>query len=133
MIRIKDVADYVRTSKASSVLLNILRKTANIFNFTEERHNRINRYVAVVNAYKQGISISDIEIKFGCSRRTIYDYLEKAGIERNRVLKPEEVKKAVIKDYKNKIPIAKICELHNVSTRYVHDKAREAGLRRNKK
>lgn len=122
----------MRTAKATILLLNILRKTGRIFNFTEERYNRVNRYVAVVNAYKNGMPIREIENKFGCSRRTIYDYLEQAGVKRDRVLKPEEIRKAVIRDYKNKIPIAKICELHNVSAKFVHAEARKAGLRRNK-
>ncbi len=129
LLRIKDVAQYVRTSKASKVLLAVLRSAARIFNFTEERHNRINRYLAVLNAYQRGMPIIEIEKRFGCTKRTIYDYVEKAGVQPRSFI-PTDIKEAILRDYRNKVPIAKIVELHNVSIRYVHTVAREAGLRR---
>jgi len=132
LLRIKDVADYVRTCKANKVLLEVLRRTAHIFNFTEERYNRVNRYMAVINAYQRGTPLAEIEARFGCTKRTIYDYVEKAGIS-PRTFIPADVKAAILQDYKTKIPVAKIAELHDVSIRYVQTAAREAGLRRNKR
>lgn len=129
LLRIKDAAQYIRTSKAGTALLAVLRTAARVFNFTEERHNRINRYMAVINAYQRGMPIREIEERFGCTKRTIYDYVEKAGIER-RSFVPSDVKAAVLRDYRLKIPLAKIADLHGVSLKYVHTVAREAGLRR---
>lgn len=130
LLRLKDVADYVRTSKAGAVLLAVLRGAGHILDFTEERHNRLNRYMAVINAYQHTtMSVAEIAERFGCTKRTVFDYVEKAGIER-RSFVPAAVKAAVLRDYRLKIPITKIMELHNVKRRYVHTVAREAGLRR---
>lgn len=131
MFTLKDVASYIRFGKAERLLLSILRTVGRIFNFTEERHNRLNRYVSVINAYKSGMPIQDIEKKFGCTKRTIYDYVKRAGITPRSYITPE-TKKGVIRDYKNKIPVAKIVKLHGVSARYVQKTVKEAGLRRNK-
>lgn len=131
ILTLKDAAAYVRSAKAGKLLLSILQSAARIFNFTEERHNRLSRYVSVINAYKSGMPIADIEAKFGCTKRTIYDYVERANVHR-RSFKPEEIRLAVIRDYKAKIPVAKIADLHSVSIRFVHETARKAGLRRNK-
>lgn len=129
---LRDVAQYVRGSKANALLLAILHKTRHIFNFEEERQNRLSRFVKVCNAYKAGMPISEIETKFGCTKRTIYDYLERANIPRRRFT-TEEIKAAILKDYKNKdISIAHVAELHNVSVRQVMTLAKKAGLRRNR-
>jgi hypothetical protein len=133
LLTLKDVAEYVRTSNASRVLITILHRTRRVFNFIEERHNRLSRYVAVVNAYKSQMPLAAIEEKFGCTRRTIYDYVERAGVPR-RSFKPEEVKAAALKEYADKsVPIASIISRYNVSYRQLHTWARKAGIRRNRK
>lgn len=128
-LTLKDIAKYVRTSVASKLLMTILRDKGRVFTFTEERHNRLNRYVSVINAYKDGVPLADIETKFGCTRRTIFDYVERAGVPR-RSFKPEEIRQAVLRDYKAGIPISKIMDLHNVKRRFVQQIAADAGERR---
>lgn len=131
-LTLKHVVEYVRTSVASSLLMTILRSPDRIFNFTEERHNRLNRYVSVINAYKGGMPLADIAAKFGCTRRTIFDYVERAGVPR-RSFKPEQIRNDVIRDYRAGIPVSKIMALHNVKRRFVQQVAADAGLRRYKR
>ncbi len=132
LLTLKDAAEYVRTSKAGELLLAVLRKAQHIFTFADERENRINRYVAVVNAYKSGMPIAAIEEKFGCSRRTIYDYLIRADIDRRRFIR-SDTKAQVIELYKAGVPVTKIAELSNISLRAVMKIASDAGLSRKKK
>lgn len=130
MITLKDAAAYVRSSRPTKLILAILRKATRIFNFKEERDNRVSRYVAIINEYKRGTPLAQIETKYGCTRTTIHTYIRNANIS-PRSFKPQHVKDAVLKDYKLGLPISKISELHNVSPKYIHDVARKAGLRRN--
>jgi len=129
LLQLKDAADYVRTNKASQLLLKVLRSVAHVFNFTEERHNRVNRYVAVINAYKRGDPITKIEQDFGCTKRTIYDYIKKAGVQ-PRSFVAAEIREDILRDYRAKIPVKKIAELHGVSLRSVRKIVKQAGLRR---
>ena len=131
LLTLKDAAEYVRTSKAGDLLLTILRKAASIFNFQDERENRLNRYIAVINAYQRGDPIDKITEKYKCTKRTVYDYVHRAGITPRSFI-PQDVKAKIIQDYKNKIPVAKIAQLNDVSLRYVMKLAKEANLRRNK-
>lgn len=132
VLTLNDAAEYVRSSKATKLMLAALRAVSRIFTFAEERSNRANRFVAVVDAYKKGMPILEIESKFGCSKRTIYDYVERAGVER-RSFVPSEIKEAIIRDYKNKVPVQTIADLNNVSLRYVQKVAAEAGLSRKRR
>lgn len=61
LIRIKDAAEYVRTSKFNKFILAILRSPLKLYTFTDERNNRVSRYVAIINEYKKGTSIADIK------------------------------------------------------------------------
>ncbi len=132
ILTLKDAVEYIRTSKASELLLKALKSVGQIFTFEEERSNRVNRYVAVIEAYKRGTPIEDIMKKYGCSKRTIYDYVIKADVAR-RSFTPAETKAKIIADYKAKIPVVKIAELNAVSLRYVQQLAKEANLSRYKK
>lgn len=131
-LTLKDAAAYVRNKKADNFFMAALKSVLRIFNFYEERNNRLSRFVSVINAYKNGMPIADIEKKFGCTKRTIYDYVERAGVPR-RSFKPEEIKQAIIRDYKANIPTQKIADLHNVSLRFVMKTTADAGLRRKRK
>lgn len=132
ILTLKDAAEYVKTRRATRLLLAVLQTAKRIFTFTEERSNRVNRYVQVIDAYKKGTSVLEICNKYGCSKRTVYDYIHKAGIT-PRSFTPSEVKMAIVRDYKNGIPVTKIAELNNVSLRYVQKVAKEARLSRKKK
>ena len=132
ILTLKDAVEYVKTSKATDLLLVALRSVTRIFTFNEERNNRASRYVAVLSAYKKGVPINAIMEQYGCSKRTIYDYVERAGIDR-RTFVPKETKAQIVQHYKDGIPTIKIAELNGVSLRYVMQVAKEAGLSRKKR
>lgn len=132
IVTLADAANYVRTSKATKLLLNLLRSVERLFTFSEERYNRVSRYIAVVDDYKKGVPIAQITEKYGCTKRTVYDYVHRAGVM-PRSFKPADVRKAVIRDYKSGIKVATIAALNNVSVRYVAKVVKDAGLSRNRK
>lgn len=129
-MKLQDAADYIKYSKASVAFLHILYSIKRIFNFTQERSNRVVRYIKIVKAYTKGEPVNKIAEKYGCDKSTILRYARLAGIPKRPKHLPEEIKAAVIKDYKNKIPVKTIAKLNGVSQGYVSTVARKAGLKR---
>lgn len=130
MITLQSAADYVRSSKASKAFLALLASVRRLMNFTQERSNRLSRFVVITRAYAKGEQVSSIEQRFGCSRTTVLKYARMAGLPKRPKHSPVEIRAAVIRDYKAKMPIAEIARLHDVSPAYVSKVAREEGISR---
>lgn len=131
-LSLRNAAEYVRTSKAPAALLSFLQIIRRVYTFTQERANRLIRYVVITRAYKAGKPVRDIEGKYGCSRGTVLRYARMAEIPKRPKHFPKEIRNAVIADYKNPktIPVAEIAKLHDVSPAYVSKVAREEGISR---
>ena len=129
-LTLRSAAEYVRTSKAPAALLSFLQLIRRVYTFTQERANRLTRYVVITRAYKAGKPVRDIEGKYGCSRGTVLRYARMADLPKRPKHFPEEIRKGVIRDYKAKLPVADIAMLHAVSPAYVSKVAREEGISR---
>lgn len=129
-MKLKDASEYFKTNKASKTFINILLSIKRIFNFTQERSNRVARYIKIVKAYAKGEPVNKIAEKYGCDRSTILRYARLAQLPKRPKHLSEEIKKAVIKDYANGFPIKQIAELNGVSQAYVSTIARKNGLKR---
>ena len=135
-LTLRDAAEYVRTSRASrapSLFLRLILTIKHIYNFTQERANRLVRYVVVTRAYKAGKPVREIQAKYGCSLNTINRYARLAELPKRPKHFPEEIKKDVIADYKKGLRVAEIARLHDVSPAYVSRTAREMGISRYRK
>lgn len=109
---LKDAAEYFKTAKAPQGFLALIRQIKNIFTFPQERANRLKRYGEVTKAYKDGMMITDIENKYGCSRHTIYRYAKLAGLPKRPKSDDPERHAKIIKlsrEGKSQIEIAKLC------------------------
>src|SRR5687768_10172738 len=73
-------ADFVRTRKAPRAFHAFIAQIKRIVTFTQERANRLTRFLAIVRAYRGGTPVKNIEERFGCSRQTVLRYARLAGI-----------------------------------------------------
>lgn len=130
-MNLTDAADYIRTARAPAGLLAFIATIKRIFTFTQERANRLARYIAVTRAYKQGQAVKDIQQKYGCSPQTILRYARLADLPKRPKHFPADIRKAVLKDYADpKLSVVQIAERHCVSPGYVSKVAREEGVSR---
>jgi uncharacterized protein YerC len=129
-LTLRNAADYVRTSRAPEAFLAIIRAFRRVFTFSQERTNRLARFVMVANAYRRGQPVRDIEAKYGCSRGTVLRYARLAGMpKRDRGFEPG-IRDAVIALYLEGKPIAQIQAQLGVSQAYVSKTASEEGINR---
>lgn len=133
MIKLQTVADYVRTSRGPKLLLIILKNIKSVFTFTQERANRVKRFIRIVEAYKAGVPVKKIEETYGCSKFTVLRYARLAGLAKREKGFAPDVKRATISLYKDGLPIAEISARLGVSQAYVSKTATEAGISRYKK
>ena len=132
-MKLADAAEYIKTTKATKLLLNILYSAKKVFNFQQERTNRLIRYVQITRAYKNGKPVKEIVDKFCCDKSTVLRYARMAEIPKRSKHFPEEIKKAVLKDCKKGLPQKVIAELHGVSTGYISTLEKNEGIKRYKK
>lgn len=125
-----DAANYLQTKKLPAHLRAVVRDFEEIFDFGEERDNRLRRYIAIARAYAAGTSIAAIAAEYDCSKRTILHYARMADLPKRPRHLPEQIREAVLRDYRNKLPIAKIAALHHVSPAYVSKTAHDEGIGR---
>lgn len=130
MLTLQHAAHFVRTSRAPSGLLSILRRFRNIFTFAQERANRLARFVRVVRAYRLGKPVRDIESEYGCSRGTVLRYARMAGLPTRPKHFDPAIRKAVIALYQQDKPIAEIQTRLGVSQAYISKTATEEGINR---
>lgn len=130
-LTLKDAAKYVRTTKAPKAFFSFLLILKRVFTFTQERSNRLSRYVAITRAYRNGQSVRGIQAKYGCSLNTINRYARMAELDKRPKHLPAEIRKAVLADYSHsEMQVVEIAKLHNVSPAYVSKIAREEGISR---
>lgn len=108
----------------------MLRKVRAIFTFTQERANRLKRYVRVVYAYKAGVPVKKIEDDYGCCRQTVLRYARLAGLPKRPKGFEPDVRRATISLYKSGVPIAQIQAQLGVSQAYISKTATEEGINR---
>lgn len=133
IFRLQDAAEYIKTSKASIKFLNILFSIKKVFNFNQERSNRLIRYVQITRAYKANEPINKIAEKYGCDKTTVMRYARMAGLPKRPKHFPKHIKEAVLKDCKKGLPIKVISELHNVSQAYISMLEKENNISRRRK
>jgi hypothetical protein len=132
IIKLQTVADYIVKGHAPKILLNILKNIKSVFTFTQERANRVKRFVRIINAYKAGVAIIKIEEDYGCTKSTVLRYARLAGLpKRDRGFDPD-IKIATLLLYKDGLPISQISAQLGVSQAYVSKTASEAGINRRK-
>lgn len=129
-LTLQTAADFVRTSRGPELLLKILRRFRSIFDFTQERQNRLSRYVKITRAYSRGKPVSDIEAEYGCSKHTVLRYARMAGLPRRQRGFDPEIRKGVIALYQQKRPVAEIAARMGVSEAYVSKTATEEKINR---
>ncbi len=129
MIFLQHVADFVRTGRAITGLRKLLDRRRRLINFKEERENRPPRYLEVVQAYKNGMPIEQIVVKFQCSTNTVHRYARMAGLYRP---KESKVRDGILAMYQQGKPVAEIAAFFGVSQALVSKYASEAGIKRYK-
>lgn len=122
-------ADYIRTGKVPRGFFAFIRQVRRIFTFTQERANRLIRYIEITRAYKAGKPVREIEAKYGCSRQTVLRYARLAGLPK-RPKGDVDRKAAIIAMYQQQKPIAEIAARLGVSQALVSKTATEAGINR---
>jgi hypothetical protein len=125
-------AEYLRTSKAPRPFFTFVAQIKRIFTFTQERANRLVRYVEIMRAYKRGALVQDIVGKYGCSKSTVLRYARIADLpKRPRHFDPK-IRAATIALYRQGKPIAEIQARLGVSQAYISKTATEEGINRRK-
>ncbi len=127
---LKHAAEYVQSGKRPNGLMRFLGLIKRIYIFTQERSNRLVRFVVITRAYAKGAPVQDIVTQYGCTRGTVLRYARLAGLPKRPKHFPAEIRAAVIRDYKAKVPVAEIAKLHKVSQAYVSRSAKEEGISR---
>lgn len=102
--------------------------------FTEERHNRLARFVRVVAAYRSGRPVDLIARDYGCTRGTVVRYAKMVGLSRGQSLvrTTAETRAEVVKLYLAGAPIKEIARQCDVSEAYVSRTATEEKINRRK-
>lgn len=122
-------AEAIRAPR--NVIRGLFKLVRRVFDFAEERSNRVVRFLLIIKAYKAGEKIDAIAHRYKCSKSTIHRNIRIAGIER-RGQRKKNVNDAVLEDYKSGIPIAEIAKKHGVSQAFVSREATRAGINRRK-
>jgi DNA invertase Pin-like site-specific DNA recombinase len=128
---LEDAARYWATSRVSRSFLAFVAQVRRVFSFTEERANRLKRFPQIVDDYRDGIPVAEIETKYGCSRQTVLRYARLAGLEK-RPKSDIERRRGIIALYQQKKPIAEIAARMGVSQALVSKIATEEGINRRK-
>lgn len=125
-------ADFLRGKPVPRHFSLLVQRVRSVFSFTAEHTNRLSRFVKIVNAYKRGALVQDIENEYGCTKSTILRYARLAGIaKRDRGFDPK-IKEGVLAMYALNKPISEIAVHFGVSEAYVSKTASEAGISRRK-
>ncbi|MCW2195124.1 transposase [Bradyrhizobium elkanii] len=126
---LEDAARYWASSRPSKAFLAFVAQIRRIFTFTEERANRLQRFPRIVNDYRDGIPVADIEAKYGCSKQTVLRYARLAGLDK-RPKGDAERRRGIIALYQQGRPIAEIAARMGVSQALVSKIASEEGINR---
>lgn len=131
---LKSAARYlaVGPARASRGFVNFIKQVSRVFSFTQERANRLVRYMRVLRDYRRGDDLNEIAARYGCSRSTVLRYARLAEEPRRERGFDPTVREAVIGMYKARKPVAEIARKCNVSQAYVSKTATEEGISRKK-
>lgn len=128
---LEDAARYWATSRPSKAFLAFVAQVRRIFTFTQERANRLNRFPKVVDDYRDGMPVADIEAKYGCSRGTVLRYARLAGLEK-RPKRDDDQRRGIVAMYEQGKPVAEIAARMGCSIGLVSKTATEQGINRRK-
>lgn len=126
---LEDAARYWLNSRPSRAFQIFVAQIKRIFTFTEERANRLQRFPKVVDDYRSGLPVAEIEAKYGCSRGTVLRYARLAGLNK-RPKGDADRRRAIIAMYETGAPIARIAAQMDVSQALVSKIATEEGINR---
>lgn len=126
---LEDAARYWLSSRPSRAFAAFVAQVRRIFSFTEERANRLQRFPKVVDDYRDGMPVADIEAKYGCSRGTVLRYARLAGLDK-RSKGDADRRRGIIALYEQGRPIAQIATQMGVSQALVSKIATEEGINR---
>ena len=90
-------AEYVRTTRAPKVFFSFIEQIKRIVTFTQERANRLVRYVRITRDYRSGVMVRDIEARYGCSRNTVLRYARMAELPKRPKTDDPERRAKIIK------------------------------------
>lgn len=130
---LKTAADYVQTGKVVTGFFSFIRQIKRIITFTQERANRLTRFIEIVRAYKAGKPLRDIETQYGCSRNTILRYARMAGLPKRPKSDDPERHAKIIKLSKEGLSAKHIALACNCSIALVSKVEHAAGIERYKK
>ena len=126
---LEDAARYWLNSRPSKAFQAFVAQIRRIFTFTEERANRLQRFPKVVDDYRAGMPVADIETKYGCSKHTVLRYARLAGLKK-RPKRDQDTRRGIIALYQQGRPIAQISAQMGVSQALVSKIATEEGINR---
>jgi len=127
---LETAANFVKGKNTPRAFQRLVQRVREIFSFSQERSNRLRRFLKVVGAYKRGALVNDIVREYGCSRNTVQRYARLAGLPiRPKGFDPD-IRRGVIAMYRLKKPIAQIAAHFGVSEAYVSKTATEEGINR---
>lgn len=126
---LEDAARYWINSRPSKAFAAFVAQVRRIFSFTEERANRLQRFSKVVDDYRAGVPVADIEAKYGCCSGTVLRYARLAGLEK-RPKGDADRRRGIIALYQLGRPIAEISTQMGVSQALVSKIASEEGINR---
>jgi len=124
-----DAAKFWATARPTKAFLAFVAQVRRIFTFTEERANRLQRFPKVVDDYRAGVPVADIEAKYGCSKHTVLRYARMAGLEK-RPKGDADRRRGIVALYQQGLPIATIAARMGVSQALVSKTATEEGINR---
>lgn len=133
MFKLSEAAEYLITSKATSAFKAFIAQITRIITFTQERANRLTRFMIIVKAYKSGALVSDIANKYGCSQWTVLRYARLAGLPNRPREAYTDRKDAVLAELQRGDKLKDIAKRHSCSEAYVSGVAKKAGLNRYKR
>lgn len=132
MVTLQEAGEASQQEILPEHIERILAIVQEVFGFDRERNNRIVRFFNVLNAYKLGKPVNDIEKQYGCTKSTILRYARLAGLEKRPRGVSTEVREKVIALYRLGLPIAQIQAQCGVSQAYISTLAVKEGISRYK-
>ena len=131
-MRLSDAVGYLKTNRMTKLLASVLAGARNIITFTQERANRVARFVRIVRAYRANVPVQTIVDEYGCSKSTVLRYARLAGLPVRQRGFERSVWTEVVRLYRAGVPIAEIARQCGVSQAYVSRTATEEGISRKK-
>jgi hypothetical protein len=127
---LQTTAKAIKTRRTPKSLKAALATIAQVLDFPMERANRLKRFIEIVSAYADGLSVGDIERQYGCTKSTVLRYARIMGLPKRPKHFDVGKRQRVIRLYKLKVPVAEIAKRCQCSSAYVSKVATEEGINR---